>query len=97
MNPHSREQVFHVIVSSMRSVTPGVEKIDERTALMGAGAVLDSVGFVTLLIAIEQNLSGAVDLSTSFLDQDGTPEGPHPFRTVGSLTDHVTSLMPQKP
>lgn len=62
-------------------------KLHEATALLGAGAVIDSIGFVTLVIEIEQDLG--VDLSESFADSAAADPASNPFRTLGTLAAHI--------
>jgi acyl carrier protein len=89
----SRSEILDVIVNAIRTIAPDAVRVDATTHLLGPSAVLDSVGFVTLLIAIEQSLASAVDLSSSLMEQDATAEADNPFRTVASLTDHIERLL----
>ena len=93
----SRAEVLEAIITSVATVAPDVGHVDATTHLLGPSAVFDSVGFITLLIAIEQRLNGSVDLSSSLMAQDAVPEAENPFLTVGSLTDHVGQLLSRSP
>lgn len=87
--------LVRVVREAIAEVVPGVDQVEESTPLIGEGAVVDSVGFVTLLVAIEQQLEGRVDLAASFLEQ-GTADNPtNPFRTVGALVRHLRVLTSQ--
>jgi acyl carrier protein len=80
-----------VVLETLALVSPGLPS-DDSLPLIGSQASLDSVGFINLLVALEQRLGGAIDLSASFMEQ-GDGEGPgNPFRTVGSLTRHIQDL-----
>ena len=90
---YTRNELLSLVSDTIANVSPNVGAVTAEVPLTGAGAVLDSVGFVTLLVSVEQELGGAVDLATSFMAQ-GDPDAPeNPFRTVGSLADHVQSLL----
>jgi hypothetical protein len=89
----SRTEILEAIIRSVVAVAPDVRHVDATTQLLGPNAILDSVGFITLLIAIEQNLNGSVDLSSSLMAEDAVPEAENPFLTVGSLTDHIGQLV----
>jgi acyl carrier protein len=89
----ARNEIVTAVIDSIGAVSPDVGTVNATTQLLGPEAVLDSVGFVTLLIALERNLGNAVDLSAAFLEQDGVDEALHPFSTVGSLADHIMGLL----
>jgi len=88
----SRDDLLSEITATLRSVRPDLGVPDAGTRLTGSEAVLDSVGFVTLLIALEQNLGNSLDLAASFLEVGGSEGESNPFHTVGSLADHIHRL-----
>lgn len=87
-----RTQIVKAIVDSALTVVPDAQGIGPDTHLLGAQAVLDSVGFVTFLIVLEQNLQSAVDLSSSLIEQADREES-NPFLTVTSLAAHIEQLL----
>ncbi len=89
----SRDAILSIVAGTLAAVAPNLRAAGAETALMGSQAVLDSVGFVTFLVSLEQNLDNAVDLVTTFTDQAQAAEQDHPFRTVGSLADHIHSRL----
>jgi acyl carrier protein len=89
----TRNELLALVTNAIVNVSPGVSAVTAEVPITGAGAVLDSVGFVTLLVSIEQELGGAVDLAASFMAQEDTNGTENPFRTVGSLVDHLQSLL----
>ena len=98
MNMKSRVQltkgeISAAIIEAVASVRPDIGAASAQTILLGSGAILDSVGFITLLVELEQKLANSVDLSASFMNQETVDEAGHPFRTVGSLTDHIERLL----
>jgi hypothetical protein len=88
----SEDEIRRVVVESVKAVAPDAGPVGRDTYLAGSQAILDSVGFVTLLVDIEGRLGNSVDLSTSFLEQDGMDEASNPFRTVESLAAHIQRL-----
>ena len=85
------DAVRAIVVTALAQVVPGVAVGDETT-LVGDSAVIDSVGFVTLLVEVEQGLNGRVDLATSFLQHGSTIED-SPFRTVATLVRHIQDAL----
>jgi len=90
----NRDTIVSVIADTVATVSPDSGPVDESTYLLGSYAILDSVGFITLLVTLEQNLSNAVDLSASFIEQGHLEETRNPFLTVGSLANHIHTLLP---
>jgi acyl carrier protein len=62
---------------------------------MGAGAPVDSIGFVTLLVTLEADLGNRIDLSEAFQQYGSAPEAESPFRTVTTLTALIQQRLTQ--
>jgi hypothetical protein len=90
---YSVQDLLALVASNVTAVEPAVASVSADTPLMGQEAVIDSVGFVTLLVGIEQNLGGAVDLAAWFMAQGDRAPAENPFRTAGSLADHLHRLL----
>ena len=91
MSRHTEDAIEKIIVDTIATLRPDGPKADASTPLLGIAAIVDSVGFINLLVALEQNLGGEVDLSTSFMER-GDSEENNPFLTVGSLSLHIHEL-----
>ena len=89
---YSKSQMVSIVIDAIATVCPGAVAIDTDTCLLGSQGILDSVGLVTLFVTLEQNLGNSVDLATSFMEQEDVEEEHNPFRTVGSLADHIHQL-----
>jgi acyl carrier protein len=68
------------------------EPVGPDTPLLGSESMLDSIAFVTLLLELEEQLADEghdVELTTdAALSAERSP-----FRTVGSLTDHLAGTV----
>jgi hypothetical protein len=92
--PYSISELVSLVSEAVTTVSPDQGSLGAGTALIGESAVLDSVGLVTLLVALEERLDGAVDLAASFMAH-ANPDAPdHPFRTIGSLAEHLHGRLP---
>ena len=60
------------------------------TILMGEGGTLDSLGLITLLVNIEQELVSKHGLSCPLLDTATSEESPDAMRTFGKLVEWIT-------
>jgi hypothetical protein len=90
--PRSNTSFANVVIEAIGEVAPHVVNPAQDTCLLGDNAVLDSVGFITLLVAVEQRLDGRVDLSTAFLELGETAADANPFRTVATLARHLEAM-----
>jgi hypothetical protein len=93
----TKEDIVEAIIGAAATVAPNVGALDADSRLMGKNARLDSIGFVMMLVRLEEDLGNAVDLSSSLLGQDGVEEARHPFFTVNSLAEHIRGLMSARP
>ena len=69
-----------------------VSAIDEATRLFGAGGLLDSLGLVTVVLDVEQEVNARLSTSITVADDRAMSQSRSPFRTVGSLADYITML-----
>jgi len=60
-----------------------------NTALFGKDGKLDSLGFVNLLVIIEQNIEDEFDVSITIANEKAMSEKNNPFRTIGTLVDYI--------
>ncbi len=68
--------------------TTGIS-ISESTVVVGSGAVLDSIGVVSLIVDIEQRLEMDHDVSVTLANEKAMSQKNSPFRTVGVLAEHI--------
>ena len=68
-------------------------KKSEKTVLFGKDGKLDSLGLVSLLVTIEQNIEDEFDVSFTIADERAMSQKRSPFRTIGTLADYIDMLM----
>jgi D-alanine--poly(phosphoribitol) ligase subunit 2 len=68
--------------------------LDEKTPLFGEVGVLDSVGLVSLVVAVEQALEDEQGIRVSLADERALSQQNSPYRTVESLAAYAASLVP---
>ena len=94
----TREQVTQAVFTAVETVNrsrPPTQRLARSldAALMGEGAVLDSLGMVNLIVAIEEELEDALGVPVSIADEPAQAKADGRFRTVGSLVDYLMSVM----
>jgi acyl carrier protein len=67
--------------------------LDAETVLVGKGAVLDSLGVVSLIVEIEQRVEADHGVSVTLANDKAMSQRNSPFRTVGVLTEHLLALV----
>jgi D-alanine--poly(phosphoribitol) ligase subunit 2 len=87
----TRAEVIDLIAATARDFdAPG--EVDENTRLFGASGFLDSVGLVSLVLDVEQQVNDRWSLALSLADDRAVSQQRSPFRSVGSLADYVVML-----
>ncbi len=69
-----------------------IEKKPE-TRLLGGSSGLDSLTFVNLIVALEEQIQNRLGQSVVLVDEGSMALQEHPFRTVGSLADYVEKIL----
>ena len=67
--------------------------LDGDTRLFGREGLLDSMGLVTLVVAVEQAIEDEYGVSVSLADDRALSQRTSPYRTVGSLADYAARLL----
>jgi acyl carrier protein len=67
--------------------------LSESSALFGKGALLDSVGLVSLVASLEQAIEDEKGVSVSLADERAMSQRHSPFLTIGSLAEYAQTLI----
>jgi acyl carrier protein len=78
-------------VVDLDGVVPGAD-----TELFGADGLLDSVGLVALVVAVEERLADELDIDVSLADERALSQRQSPYRTVSSLAAYAAGLVPAR-
>jgi D-alanine--poly(phosphoribitol) ligase subunit 2 len=66
---------------------------DLTRALFGRGGVLDSLGLVNFIVAIEQQIEDEVGTSISLTDERAMSQRQSPFRDIGTLAEFIHGIL----
>jgi acyl carrier protein len=61
--------------------------------LFGYDGVLDSLGLVSFVVAVEQAIESEFGITLTVADEKAMSQEHSPFRTIGALVDYVEDLM----
>jgi acyl carrier protein len=90
-----------IIVRAIREVfaqtgdTPP-EQLPSETVLVGPGAVLDSLGVVSLIVEVEQIVEGEHSVSVILANDKAMSQKNSPFRTIGVLAEHLLQTIAEE-
>jgi acyl carrier protein len=93
-----RDTGVQVVLASLREVLDQSDDtvpadLTEDTVLVGNGAVLDSLGVVSLIVEIEQRLELDYAISVTLANDRAMSQRNSPFRTVGVLADYILTTL----
>jgi len=97
----NRKTIENLIITSVKEINeqlPQAEQLGQstKTVLFGKDGKLDSLGIVTLVVIIEQNIEDEFDIPITLADERAMSQENSPFRTVGSLADYIEMLLDEK-
>lgn len=95
---NQNEEVYALIIQIANEFNEQLDfKIDvERgrdAPLYGRDGVLDSMGLVSFIAAVEQSIEDNRGISLTLADERALSQRRSPFRTIGTLADYVAILL----
>jgi acyl carrier protein len=83
------EEVNEKIISQIHE--KGIE-----TTLYGKKSILDSLGLVSLIVAVETAIEEELDVSITLADEKAMSQKNSPFKTIGTLADYIFLLLEEQ-
>ena len=85
--------VLHRLAALGRELgKPTLEQADASTRLFGEASALDSIGLVTLIADLEEDIRVATGKTVTLADEKAMSRLTSPFRTVDHLADHIVRI-----
>ena len=91
-----REQAVDLIRVCLKQIQPGeldAADLSEDMHLIGGNSPLDSIGLVSLIVEIEEQINDRVGLSLTLTDDRAMSQAHSPFRTVGTRASFVVQRL----
>lgn len=66
-------------------------ELDQDTRLFGKEGLFDSMGLVSLIVAIEQEIEDRHGRSVALADEKALSQSSSPYRTIGTLADYAAA------
>lgn len=93
-----REDILAMVYSAIDEIEPTTadgallaKAPDAR--LLGSDSGVDSLTFVNLIVALEEQIRRKLGKSVVLVDEDNMAADEHPFRTIGTLAEYVERLL----
>ena len=80
------------LVNEERPAGKGLQK-SPQTTLFGKGGQLDSLGLVSFIVEVEQQVEEELGVSITLADERAMSQQKSPFLTIQSLADYVSLLV----
>jgi D-alanine--poly(phosphoribitol) ligase subunit 2 len=95
-----KDDLVSLVVNTLRETIGQKNNIPEfvgaGTSLFGQEGLLDSVGLVTLVVAVEQAIEDAFGVSITLADEKAMSQRHSPYRTVGSLAEFAYRVIQEE-
>ncbi len=90
-----RQKIVDIIIETAKELGENELELDgdlkEDTVLFGDQGVLDSMGLVTLIVAVEQSIEDNLDVSVSLADEKAMSQANSPYQTVATLAEYAAA------
>lgn len=93
-----KDEIFEMVVELLRQIAiekqnGDLETISLGTRLFGAQGTLDSLDLVNFIVDLEQEINDRFNKDVVLADDRAMSQRHSPFRTVGSMIDHIARLI----
>jgi acyl carrier protein len=89
-----RNQVLKIIFEALELVLEGKDaNLDESFVLFGAGAIIDSLDLVSVIVDVESEIGDIADKAIALTDDRALSQEVSPFDSVRNLTDYIMMLL----
>ena len=94
----NREQALALVLRRLAALgrelgKPALQNADEQTRLFGETAALDSIGLVTLIADLEEDIRVATGKTVTLADEKAMSRLTSPFRRVDLLAEYVVEIV----
>jgi acyl carrier protein len=92
------DKVFEIMLDAFKEIAEQnseieIKKYDDNLILFGAGATIDSLTLVSLIVDLESKISEEFSCEISLTDDRAMTREISPFDTFGSLKSYIEELV----
>ena len=94
----NQERILHAIYQAVDEINeqlPQGKKLEKspESVLFGMSGKLDSLGLVSLIVAVEQNIEEAFGTAVTLADERALSQKNSPFKSIATLSAYVSQLL----
>lgn len=98
MSKLNREQISKIVFNSIQKYQDEFDQIidlseGEKTRLFGGNGQLDSLGLVSLVVKIEEDIEQELGVTLVLADEKALSRRTSPFSRIGHLIDYIEELV----
>lgn len=88
-------QAIYIAVDEINEQLPQGKSLAKspEAVLFGQSGQLDSLGLVSLIVAVEQNIQAEFGSDVTLADERAMSQRNSPFQTIATLAAYISSLM----
>jgi len=92
------KKIVEIIIAEAEAMNEELEdripvELGREAPLFGSEGNLDSLGLVTMVVAVEQSIEDEFDATLTLADEKAMSQKTSPFLTIGSLADYACRLL----
>lgn len=92
-----KDELLELVISTAREIgDPAIDACTDfgaDTKLFGSEGLLDSMGLVTLVIAVEQDIEDRFGKSVALADEKALSQSRSPYRSVRTLVEYASEQL----
>lgn len=93
-----RNDIINIIMETIKDYNEDLEKneklpTDHDKSIYGSGSNLDSLGLVSFIVGLEQNIEEKLDKTISLADEKAMSQKSNPYKNINSLADYIVKLL----
>jgi acyl carrier protein len=91
-----KEELISLILETLRGMSEDEDSpytdVTPDTVLFGKNGILDSIGLVSLIVAVEQAIEDRYAVAVTLADEKAFSQKSSPFRSVLALADYAAQI-----
>jgi acyl carrier protein len=93
-----KERILQAIYDAVNEINEPLSKAKRLakspdTVLFGRSGQLDSLGLVSLIVAVEQNIQDKFGTEVTLADERALSQQNSPFKTIATLSEYISLLL----
>ena len=93
-----KNKVIKTILETINEYNDGLSKNEQissdlGSSIYGGSSNLDSMGLVSFIVGLEQNIEDKFDQSISLADEKAMSQKSSPYQNINSLADYILKLL----